>query len=355
MKIALVAAANSPHTVKWANILEKKGNTISVFSFPEHKPEKLEFNPGVSIQYLGVSIADGGVKKNAKELKSLLAAGNFDVVNALEAHTYGFLTAQTKCGKLLLTVTGPDLYAAESEAKRPVLKAIKAAAAVCSPSAVGMQRVSALFKKEKQVFVAPPGVDLYAFDKKDVEKEEGVCVFGCIKALEAYSDIDTLIDAYCAMKLKTQAKTKLVIIGSGSLEGRLKQKCADLNLQEEIEFKGQLPHDQIPDEINKMTALLNTSRKEIFGVSTVEAMACGVPTIATDTEGSSEIILNGVTGYTVKIGKADAFAYRMKEFADYPQNAAKMGSKTRQDVEELYEINACAEKYEKALEYASKA
>ena len=128
-----------------------------------------------------------------------------------------------------------------------------------------------------------------------------------------------------------------------------------MNLQEEIEFKGQLPHDQIPDEINKMTALLNTSRKEIFGVSTVEAMACGVPTIATDTEGSSEIILNGVTGYTVKIGKADAFAYRMKEFADYPQNAAKMGSKTRQDVEELYEINACAEKYEKALEYASKA
>ena len=76
MKIALVAAANSPHTVKWANILEKKGNTISVFSFPEHKPEKLEFNPGVSIQYLGVSIADGGVKKNTDKMRKTVAYGH---------------------------------------------------------------------------------------------------------------------------------------------------------------------------------------------------------------------------------------------------------------------------------------
>ena len=354
MKIALLASAKSPHTVKWANMFQKRGNTVTVFSLPEDKPETLEFDPGISINYLSVK-AEDGIKKNAKELKAILSAGSYDVVNAIGADTYGFLAVYAK-HKFLLTMSGYDLIDAEGAAKGIVLKAIKASAAVCCPSAVAMQRVQGLLKKKKkEITVAFPGINLAQFDIAEGTKEEGVVTFGCIKPLEELSGISEMLDAYKEMKGKTEAKTKLVIIGEGSLENQLKQKAAQLGIEFEVEFKGAVPHKDMPAEINKMNVLLNCAKKEIFGVPTIEAMACGVPTIATDTEGSSEIILNGVTGYTCKIGKTSAFAYRMQEFANYPQNAAKMGSKTRGDVEDYFEINAQTDKYIKALEFVKNA
>ena len=107
----------------------------------------------------------------------------------------------------------------------------------------------------------------------------------------------------------------------------------------------------MPEEIRKLDVLVNASRDEAFGVSTVEAMACGVPVIATDTEGSSEIILNGVTGFTVKVGNVGAIAARLLEFAKDRELAQKMGAKARGDVEDLYEINKCTDKFIKALEF----
>ena len=47
---------------------------------------------------------------------------------------------------------------------------------------------------------------------------------------------------------------------------------------------------------------------------------------------SGKIILNGVTGYTVKLGNLSALTARMKEFAEYPQNAEKMSRITRDDI-----------------------
>ena len=98
----------------------------------------------------------------------------------------------------------------------------------------------------------------------------------------------------------------------GSKENELRHQAAKLGIESEVEFKGYVPNDKLPDEINRMNALVNPSRYEMLGVSTLEGMACGVPTIATDTDGSSEIILNGVTGYTVKNGNLSALVYRLK-------------------------------------------
>lgn len=354
MKIALLAPAVSPHAVKWANMFQKRGNSVTVFSLPEDKPDDLLYDAGISVNYLDVKAADDGLRANAKNLKHMISAGDFDVVNAFGANTYGVLAMNAK-QKYLLTITGLDMYAAEGADKAICSKVIKKAAAVCCPTNAAMQKAMALIKnKPKEYFVVTPGIDLYKFDIKEGMREEGVVTFGCIKALEELSGIDVLLDAYKEMKGQTEAKTRLIIIGEGSKENELRHQAAKLGIESEVEFKGYVPNDKLPDEINRMNALVNPSRYEMLGVSTLEGMACGVPTIATDTDGSSEIILNGVTGYTVKNGNLSALVYRLKEFAEYPQNAAKMGTKTRGDIEDYYEINACTEKYMKALEFASK-
>jgi glycosyltransferase involved in cell wall biosynthesis len=354
MKVAIIAAASSPHTVKWANVLAKRGDRVTVFSLPEDKAQDSEFLPEISVNYLGLSAVKGGIKKNAPELKRLLLAGEFDAANAIGALDYGFMTMRA-VKKFLLTILGPDITAAvDGGQKGSMKKVLNAAFAVMCPSAVCMQKVRGVFKKGKEIFVVPPGVDIYEFDKKDVQKDPDVFTFGCIKELEYSSGIDFLIEAYVKMREKFAGATQLVIFGKGSMEAALKKQCADAGIADQVHFMGTVPNAKIPEEINKMDVVLNTSRSEVFGVSTIEAMACKVPVIATDTEGSSEIILNGVTGFTVKVGKTDAIAARMLECAENKELIGKMGAKARGDVEDLYEINKCAEKYAKTLAFVQK-
>ncbi|MEI6101810.1 MAG: glycosyltransferase family 4 protein [Eubacteriales bacterium] len=351
MKVAIIAAASSPHTVKWANALAKRGDRVTVFSLPEDKAQDAGFLPEVSVNLLGIMQMAGGLKKNQPELKKLLHAGGFDVVNAIGALTYG-LMAVGSTRKVLVTVLGPDITSALGGGQKGIMKkVVNAADAIMCPSAVCMQKVRTLYKKPKEIFIVAPGVDIFAFDEKQGAKDPVTFTFGCIKTLEYSSGIDLLIEGYSKMKVKYTGATQLKIYGRGSMEAALKKQCADANLSEEVHFMGFVPHEKMPDEINKIDVLLNTSRNEVFGVSTVEAMACKVPVIATDTEGSSEIILNGVTGLTVKIGNTEAIASRMLECLQERDLITKMGAKARGDVVDLYEINNCTEKYIKALAF----
>ena len=102
MKIALLAPADSPHAVKWANMFQKRGNSVTVFSLPEDKPDDLLYDAGISVNYLEVKAADDGLKANAKNLKRLISAGDFDVVNAFGANTYGVLAMNAKQKYLLI-------------------------------------------------------------------------------------------------------------------------------------------------------------------------------------------------------------------------------------------------------------
>lgn len=354
MKVAIIAAVSSPHTVKWANALAQRGNRVTVFSLPEDKAENPGFASEVSINYLGMSQVKGGVKKNAPELKRMISAGGFEAVCALGALDYGMMTMRA-ARRFAVGILGPDITSAsDGTQKGPMKKVLGAAGAVICPSAVAMQKVRAIFKREKEIFVVPPGVNIYEFDKKSVEKEEGVFTIGCIKALEYASGIDWLIEAFVQFKGSYEGRAQVRLYGKGSMEAALKKQCADAGVSDDVHFMGSVPNDRIPEEINKMDVLVNASRSEIFGVSTVEAMACKVPVIATDTEGSSEILLNGVTGFTVKVGNVGAIAARLKELAEDRELIEKMGTKARGDVEDLYEINKCTDKFIKALEFIQK-
>ena len=225
MKVAMVAAASSPHTVKWANALAGRGNRVTVFSLPEDKAENAGFASEISINYLGMPQIQGGVKKNAPELKRMLSAGEFDVVCALGALDYGFM-AMRAARNFAVGILGPDITSAsEGAQKGPMKKVLRAAGVVICPSAVAMQKVKDFYKKEKEIFVAPPGVNIYDFDKKDVEKEEGVFTIGCIKSLEYVSGIDWLIEAYVMFKESYEGHSQVKLYGQGSMEAALKSSA----------------------------------------------------------------------------------------------------------------------------------
>ncbi|MEA4853129.1 MAG: glycosyltransferase [Christensenella sp.] len=348
MKIAFLAAANSPHTIKWANTLCDE-NDVTVYSLPEQKDEAGELNEKVTVVYLPFSEMQNGYKKNAAQLKTYLASENFGVVNALGATTYGVLAIKAKAPHTVLTVLGPDIYAAADLGKKGiVVKSIKYADAIIAPSPSMITRVKELYKKEKSTFVVPFGVDLQKFQKEDVEKPDDSICFGSLKALEYGNGVDLVIDAFAKFLQQSAMNATLKIAGAGSLENSLKQKAQSMGIADRVEFIGYVKNDDLPAVLNTMDATINMSAAEAFGLVGLESMACEVPVVSSDTVGASEYILNGVTGYLVKVGNTDRCCDCMMELRD-ERAREHMGSLARGDVAESYDLVNCKKKYADAL------
>ncbi len=350
MKLAFVAAADCPHVVKLVNSMEQRGNSVTLYSLPDQKDANSEINAQVNIVYLAVPRAQNGFKKNIKQLQGALASGGFDAVCAFDMPTYGLMAAKAKAQRLLLISSGLDVYNCEKDGtKSQIKKSIKAAGAVCATAPNVITKIKEYYKKDdKAFFVTPFGVDMEKFVKKEVTKGD-IPYIGSIKFLEPGNGVDVVISAFAKMLHKSETDAILKIVGSGSLESALKDQVKRLGIEEKVEFTGYVKNADMPDVINTMDVVVQMTPTECFGVSAVEAMACEVPVVSSDTFGSSEFMLESVTGYLVKAGNEETCANRMTDLIENKDARERMGKMAREDVLPLYALPACIDKFEQAV------
>jgi len=106
-------------------------------------------------------------------------------------------------------------------------------------------------------------------------------------------------------------------------EVSLRGLAKELGLESDVLFAGQT--DDVPAVLAAADVLLHTAQSEAFGRVLVEAMACELPVIASDTVGAREIIVPGVTGYVFPNGDLDALASSLSAVLRNGQLAASMG------------------------------
>jgi glycosyltransferase involved in cell wall biosynthesis len=96
-----------------------------------------------------------------------------------------------------------------------------------------------------------------------------------------------------------------LIIGDGNEKNLLIDLCAKLGIKEKVKFTGRIPFNEISNYYNMIDILVNISEYESFGVSVVEAMACGKPVIVTNVGGLKEVVKDDTVGLKVNIGDVD--------------------------------------------------
>lgn len=108
---------------------------------------------------------------------------------------------------------------------------------------------------------------------------------------------------------------KLLLVGEGPELHKIHCLVQEEGLQEQVFFLGK--QSDVASVISLADVLLLPSEKESFGLVALEAMACGVPTVASDAGGIPELIAHGETGYVAPVGDTAAMArYVLKMFAD---------------------------------------
>lgn len=357
MKIAFVSSGNSIHVKKIANYMVEHGHDITLFTLPDYNKLLDDFDKRVKIVKLPFS-GKKGYYLNVPKLKKYLKEGNFDLVNSHYVSGFGTLSRLTKFHPLCLAAFGSDVYDYPYKSKsnmRRIIKNLDNADIITSTSNVMENKIREYYKKDKKIYITPFGVDLNIFYPRKKAKDEKF-IFGMVKKMEYTYGTDILLQAYKKFKTELpEAKTKIVIYGRGSALEEFKKLASKLKIEKDVEFKGFIANELVPEAFSNMDVACFPSRLESFGVAAVEAMACGIPVIASDASGFTEVIEDGITGTIVQKNDVDAFCQAMKKmYTMNEKQRSNMGNAGIDRVKKLYNFEENMEEYVKAIKHAIK-
>jgi len=116
-----------------------------------------------------------------------------------------------------------------------------------------------------------------------------------------------MIDALVEIRRRIPA-ARLRVVGSGHARPGLEALARERGLADAVEFTGFVSEAQKITAIQEAAVLVNTSEKEGFGLTVIEANACGTPNVATDVPGLRDAVRDGETGLLVRFGDPAALA-----------------------------------------------
>lgn len=139
----------------------------------------------------------------------------------------------------------------------------------------------------------------------------------------------------------------------GTYQQYLEDFAKRAGLADRIRFLGAVPHAQLISAYQNADVLINPSLSESFGITVVEAMACGIPVVVTRVGGMKETIVNGETGFAVDADQPQQLSHAIDSILADPALADRMGRAGRQRVTEMFSWKARAERLLSAYSQAS--
>jgi len=138
--------------------------------------------------------------------------------------------------------------------------------------------------------------------------------------------------------------SKLVLIGDGPERMFIKQLVKDLRLHDDVIFLGE--QDHLEPLFFCADLFLLPSEQESFGLTALEAMACGVPVIASDIGGLPEVITHGETGYLCPVGEISPMAEKAAALLRDPALHDRFKSQARDRALKVFPANTIIPQYE---------
>jgi N-acetyl-alpha-D-glucosaminyl L-malate synthase BshA len=144
--------------------------------------------------------------------------------------------------------------------------------------------------------------------------------------------------------VRRETDAELVMVGDGPLRGPAEDLARDLGLEDHVNFLGK--QDHVERLFPAAHVVLMPSELEAFGLAALEAMACGVPPVATNCGGVPELINNGVTGYLEPVGDVEAQARRVVDLLTDESLYDRMSTACRRAAETEFSTEYIIPRYE---------
>ena len=176
-----------------------------------------------------------------------------------------------------------------------------------------------------EVVVIPNPVTPFEIKQQVTSNMASVIV--AVGALEREKGFDLLLRSLAQITAK-HPNTILRILGEGTQRTYLESLRAELGLNNQVYLPGRVKN--IFSELSKADLFVMPSRIEGFGNALCEAMACGLPVIATDCMGPREIVRNGIDGLLVPVGDVKALANTISDLLENKQQREHLSMQARE-------------------------
>jgi len=197
-----------------------------------------------------------------------------------------------------------------------------------------------LRKNGKVFFVPGVGVDIVSLeqriasiDRSEKRKELGLsadaAVIITVGELNANKNH---IQALKSLSKLTKTNFHYLIVGNGESEQKLKKAVNELMLQDKVSFLGF--RRDVPELLAASDVFILTSRREGLPKALMEAMAVGLPIIATDVRGNRDLVKSGENGYLVSLDDAEQTAIAIERLIDSEDLRRSMGEKSKELVKQ---------------------
>ena len=137
---------------------------------------------------------------------------------------------------------------------------------------------------------------------------------------------------------------KLLILGDGPLKNNYELLVARYGLQNRVSFLGHIGHEELPKYLKISDVFIRPSLSEGLGNVFLEAMAAGVPVIATPVGGIPDFLKDGETGLFCNVRDPESIAEKVKIYLENDELREKITANAKEMVEQNYDWNLIAEK-----------
>jgi glycosyltransferase involved in cell wall biosynthesis len=307
MKIAILVnlfppkwlAGTEVATYYTAEHLAQRGHEVHVITsldegLPEVSCEKgfhIHRLPRIEIRFIGVLIFWADIIRVLRKIKP-------DIVHAQSLISGMPALLSHKLLKIPYVIygRGSDVYLPGWFTKLTAKGILKNASTVIALTEHMKDAMQAIYSRD--IIVVPNGINLNEVAEKETEGGNPSKRVLFVGRLHPVKGVQYLLGAMSIVH-RELPEAKLILVGDGEEREHLETLTDNLGIRECVEFAGRVPHERVKDYMNQAEVFVLSSLSEGFPVTILEAMACGLPVVATRVGGVPDIIKNGTNGYLV--------------------------------------------------------
>jgi glycogen(starch) synthase len=286
---------------------------------------------------------------------SLASKNRYDVTHVffgIPCGHIGWLLRRTHRLPYLISLRGGDVpgfkpygYDSHYRRVRPFVRYLwDDANALVSVSEGLREHAITVHPQVQDIMVIPNGVDTDEFRPRPTPHPGPVTIL-CVARLIRRKGIDYLIDAAALLRERTTTPFQIVVVGDGYHRSGLEQHVAKEGLDAYFTFRGGVPHQELPPLYQAADVFCLPSLAEGMANVLLEALASGLPLIATKTSGSLEIVHPHRNGMLVNQADAADLAEKLLMVIENPALRQQFGSESRRRAA-LFSWPRIAELYE---------
>jgi N-acetyl-alpha-D-glucosaminyl L-malate synthase BshA len=257
--------------------------------------------------------------------------------------------------KIVTTLHGTDITLVGLEPSfEPLMKfSIESSDGVTAVSEYLRNETISNYDVKKDIEVIPNFIDTAIFkpiDAKNLRRliaPNGERVLIHVSNFRAVKRVQDAIRAFKVV-LDGGIKAKFLFVGDGPDRSECQALARELGVAQHVRFLGK--QSELAALLAASDLFLIPSGNESFGLSALEAMACGVPVISSDVGGLPEVNVHGETGYVVPMGNIEVLAQRIRELLENEPLRRQMGDASLVRATTLFSIENLVPRYEDLYE-----